>query len=62
MSDRSIAKEIEANNRRKEIENENEDGDPAIDDALEEALDPITEAIRRIDADRHTVENDAQQR
>jgi hypothetical protein len=66
MTDRSIEKEIEANERRKELENE--DDDPPIVDALEDAFDPMTDAIRRTDddqvedVDRQTVENDADQR
>jgi hypothetical protein len=66
MTDRSVEKEIEANERRKELAEE--DDDPAVVDALEEVFDPITDAIRRTDddqvdeVDRQTVENDAEQR
>jgi hypothetical protein len=45
MTDRDIQAEIEANNRRKEAQDNEDDG--SIVDAFEDALDPITDAIHR---------------
>ena len=45
MTDRSVEAEIEANNRRKEAEGKDDDG--TILDTFEDALNPITDAIRR---------------
>lgn len=67
MTDQSIDAEIEANNRRKEAHDDDNDG--SVVDALEDALNPIADAIERAgeDDDSESAEerregNDADQR
>ena len=67
MSDRSVEAEIEENNRRKEARDGNDNG--SVVDALDDVLDPITDAIERsaVDDDSDLLEkrregNDADQR
>lgn len=64
MTDRSVEKEIEANNRRKEAQ---DDDDGSLVDTVENVLDPITDAIVRDDDDpedetKRRIRNDSDQR
>jgi hypothetical protein len=68
MTDNSIEKEIEANNRRKEARDQAEEDDGTLVDAAEEAIAPITNVLGRVndidqdDLERRREANDEDQR
>lgn len=68
MTDHSIEKEIEANNRRKEARDGAAEDDGTLIDAAEEAIAPITNTLGRFrdvdseDLERQREANDEDQR
>lgn len=68
MTDHSIDKEIEANNRRKEARERAADDDGTLIDAAEEVIAPITDTLGRArdvdseDLERRRAANDEDQR